>query len=65
MTTDWRICKERVYDREIGRLTHHKAWSLYFRGKRVARYRNWDRCITHIQKVYAKWPDFGSLGRNA
>jgi hypothetical protein len=47
----WRIRKERVYDRDLGRMSRHLGWSLYFRGNRVARYLTWQSCIDHICKV--------------
>jgi hypothetical protein len=55
---DWTIKKERIFLREIGRMSSHKGWSLYFGKTRVARYQKWGMALAHIQSFYDK---FGEL----
>jgi hypothetical protein len=53
----WKIRKERLYDYEHKQWTHHFGWILYFGSRRVATYREWERCIRHIQTYYRRFGD--------
>ena len=59
----WRIAFERVWIRPgfgenwvtTGHWSPHKAWSVYFNGKRVARYTRWDLACKHIQTAHERF----------
>lgn len=53
----WRITKQYIYDRDLGRRIQHKAWHLYRGRKLIAKYRHWSRAWEHLDTIHRRFPD--------